>query len=202
VADLLAGRESIHAALQRGPAGLQIVPGATPAQTSREFLPSLQERFLCSLRELGPYADFVVLDVGAGLNRTVRRFWCFADTLLVVATPDASSLMASYAAIKLLAPGGEASDMRAVVNLASPADACATHSRLARACQRFLGLELPLAGHVPRDHGFALAARGRSPLSLAVLQSPAVPALDELAEELAADPAAHLGDRQPALGIH
>ena len=61
----------------------------------------------------------VLLDLGAGLDRAVRRMAAFADTLLVVATEEPTSLTDAYAVLKLHAAAGARRRARIVVNQAA-----------------------------------------------------------------------------------
>ena len=75
-----------------------------------------------------------------------------ADTLLVVATEEPTSLTDAYAVLKMAAfdrPGG---DVRLVINQASsPAAGQRTYLTLAKACATFLGRRPALAGIIRRD---------------------------------------------------
>ena len=99
----------------------------------------------------GRYHD-VVLDLGAGLEPTVQRLAAFADTLLVVATEEPTSLTDAYAVLKLHAAAARAATARIVVNqAASRAAGERTYATLARACASFLGRTPPCAGVIRRD---------------------------------------------------
>lgn len=109
--------------------------------------------------------DRVVVDLGAGLEAPQRRIAAAADTLLVIATEEPTSLTDAYAVLKLHAldrPGGDA---RIVVNMASDAAAgTRTHAALARAAATFLKRDIPLAGIVRRDAKVRDAIRHQTPL--------------------------------------
>src|SRR3546814_13793307 len=78
------------------------------------------------LTALAPGYDRVILDLGAGLDRTVRQLAAMARTKLIVATDEPTSLTDAYAFIKLAhrqEPQGETGgpDLRIVVNMATSA---------------------------------------------------------------------------------
>jgi len=101
--------------------------------------------------EAGRY-DVVLLDLGAGLERAVRRLSAWADTMLVVATDEPTSLTDAYAVIKLYAADRPQGDVRVVVNQAATRQAGErTFATLERACQTFLERAPLLAGIVRRD---------------------------------------------------
>ncbi|HVX59884.1 MAG TPA: AAA family ATPase [Pirellulales bacterium] len=189
VADVLAGRRSVHETLVRGPAGVQVLPGAWATQRFADYEPAAQQRLLNELLGLGPHADYIVIDAGSALNRIVKRFWQAADQVLVVTSPEAASVTNAYAAVKLLAPGCDAAAVQAIVNLAPSAEvACEVGRRLARACRRFLGLHVADGCYLPLDP--LVAAAGAAPAPF-VLHHPAIPAARQL-ELLAAKTTASL----------
>jgi flagellar biosynthesis protein FlhG len=151
IADVLAARRTVHEALHRGPAGIQILPGVWSATMVPDCSPAAQNRLLRELDCLGRHADFVVLDVGSGLNHVLRRFWHAADSVLLITTPDRMAIVDAYAAIKVL--GAPRSDLHVelLVNRADADTAAATHRRMDHACQRFLKRRLELAGHIGID---------------------------------------------------
>jgi flagellar biosynthesis protein FlhG len=202
VADVLAGRLSVHEALVRGPAGILVLPGAWATGHDSECSPTSQERLLSELSRLGPHAEFVVLDAGSGQHRIVRRFWQAAESVLFITSTDEPAVMNTYAAIKLLAAEVERPQLHAMVNLAPDAAAAdEAHARLARACRRFLALDLSQQCSVPYDSQVASAGRLRTPFLLESPDCAATRPLKTLAETLAAEPRKPKQMIQPAGSI-
>jgi flagellar biosynthesis protein FlhG len=184
VGDVLAGRRGVHETLARGPAGVQVLPGAW-AMGDLECEPAAQQRLLDELTRLGPHAEYIVIDAGNSLNRIAGRFWQAADRVLVVTSPEAVSVTNAYAAIKLLAPQGRETPIQTVVNLApSAAVAGETGRRLARACRRFLGLVVDDGCYLPLDPAIAAAGKAQTAFVLTHLASPASEQLEQLASRL------------------
>jgi flagellar biosynthesis protein FlhG len=199
VADVLAGRLSVHEALVRGPAGILVLPGAWATGHVSECAPAAQERLLHELARLGPHAEFVVLDAGNGQHRAARRFWQAAQRVLFVTSCDETAVMNTYAAIKLLAAEGARPQVQMLVNLTvDSAKASDTQTRLRRAGRRFLGLALVDAGQVPCDDRVAAAGRQRTSFLLESPECAAARPLETLAENLAGAPAESKGGRRIA----
>jgi flagellar biosynthesis protein FlhG len=196
VADILAGRRTVHEVLVRGPGGIQVVPGQWALGGLVDCSSLAQERLLTQLRSLGPHADVVVLDVGSGANRVVRRFCQAVDLALVVATPDPVSVMDAYASVKL-AVGSAASvfvrpTVAAHVNLApNEVVAAEVFQRLTRSCQRFLALSLVDAGFLLTDAAVAAAGAAGRPLLFDPALTRQAARLENLAEELVSGAALH-----------
>ena len=112
------------------------------------------EGILAALRACAARYDFVVLDLGAGLDHPVRRMASVADILVVVATDEPTSLTDAYAVLKLHAADIRpyAGDARVVVNQAATRAAGErTYAILSKACATFLGRAPSLAGVIRRD---------------------------------------------------
>jgi len=153
LADVIAGRASIAEAVLRHPdGGFQILAGRSGSGMFSSLAPAMLETTLAGLRASSGDLDIVLLDLGAGLERPVRRMAAFADTLLVLLTEEPTSLTDAYAVLKLHAADRPDGDARIIVNqAASRAAAEHAYASLRRACATFLGREPPLVGVIRRD---------------------------------------------------
>ncbi|WP_428377478.1 MinD/ParA family protein [Lichenicoccus sp.] len=150
--------------------------GILPGRSGTPVLSGLSvpdlDTMLAALRGLAAY-DTIVLDLGAGIDRTTRRLAAWADTLLVVTTDEPTALTDAYAVLKLHARDrqtmhGDSTvemDARIVVNQAATViGGEKTYATLARACANFLGRTPPLAGIIRRDPTVRDAIRRQTPL--------------------------------------
>jgi flagellar biosynthesis protein FlhG len=153
LADVIGGRASIaQAALHHPQGGFHILAGRSGSGMFSGLSPTVLERTLTDLRQGTAGFDIVLLDLGAGLEQSVRRMAAFADTLLVLATEEPTSLTDAYAVLKLHAADQPVGDARVIVNQATSQGAGErTYATLRRACATFLGREPPLAGVIRRD---------------------------------------------------
>ena len=157
IADVLESRCTLHEALRPGPCGIQVLPGVWGSSHVVHCSPSNQKRLTHRLKSLDDQADVAIVDVGSGLNHSVRRFWQAASHVLLVTTAETTSIMDAYAAIKMLFPSEGAQPVHLLANMASYDSALDVHARIGRACGRFLGIEPLLAGHVDVDAELAQA---------------------------------------------
>jgi len=105
------------------------------------------------LLRLAARYDRVVLDLGAGVDRTVQTLAWSAGAILVVTTDEPTSLTDAYAFIKLTVAEHPDADLRVVVNMAESRNSGReTYETLRNACRNFLNIEPPLAGVVRRDN--------------------------------------------------
>lgn len=184
LAGVLAGHLRLaDAVLRVEPAGFHVLPGRSGSGSLAAIASPRLETLLTDLDAL-PFHP-VVLDLGAGLDAHTRRMAAFADTLLVVATEEPTSLTDAYAVIKLFAMDKPGGDARLVVNQASSqAAGQRTHDALAQACRQFLRYTLPLAGIIRRDEKVRDAIRRQTPLLTRHPGSGAAEDIGKLAENL------------------
>lgn len=165
ISAVIAGQVAVEDAAVSHPAGFDILAGRSGSGT----LAALDGVALAAMVALLPRAaarwDVVIVDLGAGLEAPQRRIAAAADTLLVLATEEPTSLTDAYAVLKLHGRDRPGGDARIIVNLASDAAAGArTHAALARAAATFLKRDVPLAGVIRRDAKVRDAIRHQAPL--------------------------------------
>ena len=175
----IAGRTSFEGAAQRyGEGGFDILVGRSGSGALSALSPPVLERVLQGLRSAGEGRDVILLDLGAGLDRAVRRMAAYADTLLVMATGEPTSLTDAYAVLKLHAADRPDGISRVVVNQAGThAEGERTYATLSRACSSFLGRTPPLLGVIRRDDRVRDAIRRQTPL---LTRHPGCPAAQDV----------------------
>jgi flagellar biosynthesis protein FlhG len=178
LAAVLAG-VAVRDAVLRHPAGFDILPGRSGSGALASLEGPALERLEGAIAEATRDWHVVVLDLGAGLDRAVRRLAAVADTLLVVATEEPTSLTDAYAVLKLhRLDKRQGSEAQVVVNQASDRAAGErTWRTLDRACRSFLGAPVPLGGIIRRDPRVPDSIRRQTPL---LTRHPAAPAAEDV----------------------
>ena len=89
---VIAGRATLaDAILHQTEGGFAIVAGHSGSGALSGIEPAALERVLAALHDETGHYDMVLLDLGAGLDRAVRRMSAWADTMLVLATDEPTS---------------------------------------------------------------------------------------------------------------
>jgi flagellar biosynthesis protein FlhG len=160
-----------------------LVPGRSGSGDLSSLGAEQLESLLLQLDALRPDYDQIILDLGAGVGRAVRRMAAWADTLLVLALQEPTSLTDAYATLKLHAADRPDGDARLVVNQASDyAAGERTAATLTRACSTFLGHAPAIAGTILRDPRVPEAIRRQT---LFLTRHPTAPAAADI-ERIAA----------------
>jgi flagellar biosynthesis protein FlhG len=168
IASVISGRTNVAGAITRHEAtGLDVLVGRSGSSALANLSAEALDMLLAQLRDETPGYDVVLLDLSAGIDRTMRRIAAWADRLLVVATDEPTSLTDAYAVLKLQTADRPDGDARIVVNQAqSTASGQQTYATLRRACVAFLHREPPLAGVIRHDPKVRDALRRQTPLLL------------------------------------
>jgi flagellar biosynthesis protein FlhG len=164
--DVIRGRLSLDKVVQTyEDGGFDIIAGRS-GQASLSALPSQRLAMLRDqLIDLSEDYDVVIIDLGAGVDRTVRMFSASATRTLLVSTDEPTSLTDAYAFIKLGSAAGMSKNVSIVVNMAASAsEGEKTYKTLLKACENFLRLSPPLAGMVRLDPRVKETIRHQTPL--------------------------------------
>ena len=177
--DVIRGRLSLDKVIQPfEEGGFDIVAGRS-GQASLSSLPSQRLTFLRDqLLEVAEKYDVVVIDLGAGVDRTVRMMSATATRTLLITTDEPTSLTDAYAFIKLGNAAGMSKHISIVSNMAASAlEGERTYRTLLKACENFLRLSPPLAGIVRLDPRVKDSIRHQTPI---LVRSPNTDAAEDV----------------------
>jgi flagellar biosynthesis protein FlhG len=202
IQDVLGGHRSIEEVLVRTRAGFDLLPAGSGMLENSLLTPELAGGLRGLLDSLETRYDSILFDAGAGIGEVVLFFARIADEIVLIVTPEPTSLMDAYATIKILALRFGCQDFRLVVNQVDPQRPEESGNRIALHLQqvvsRFLSVEggpqvrLHLAGSLPRD---PLVSRSISRQMLLTEMDPLAPvtsALPRMAACLRSAPVMHL----------
>ena len=132
--------------------GFDIIAGQSGSGNLTSLPADRLMKLVVDLAKLAPNYDHVVLDLGAGVERTVRQLAARARCCLVVTTDEPTAMTDAYAFMKLLLMKKRGADLRIVVNMAAAErDGERTYGTLRKACESFLKFTPPLAGTIRRE---------------------------------------------------
>jgi flagellar biosynthesis protein FlhG len=151
LAHMIRGECSVQDILYQGPEGITIIPGATGIEEMANLDATRMETLLRGLNEIENLYNYLVIDVGAGIGRTATQIGAFADTALLVLTPEPTALADVYATVKMLVSRG-ATKMLVLVNMAATEkEGQDIFEKLETLTKSFLNVKLECAGILPVD---------------------------------------------------
>lgn len=185
---VISGNLTLNQAIARfEEGGFDIIAGRS-GSGSLANIPSSRLQILGDdLALLAATYDRVILDLGAGVERTVRQFSQDVGTCLVVATDEPTSLTDAYAFIKVTHTEQPDADIRIVVNMAnSTREGERTYNTLFKACEGFLKISPPLAGVIRRDSKVREAIRSQNSILVRFPNTEAAADVEKIAAKLLA----------------
>ena len=194
--ELVDGDLSLSQIVTRCPlGGFDVLAGRAGSGALSSLSAISLERVLLVLSGTRDY-DIILFDLGAGIDRHVRRMACWVDTLLVVATDEPTSLTDAYVVLKVhssdkrrlggVAQASTRTGPQIVVNQAvSHLSGLQTYDTLARVCSNYLQFVPTLAGVIRRDDRIRDAIRGQVPFPVRYPISPAATDVARIASSLA-----------------
>lgn len=163
--DVIEGHLSLaHVVEHYADGGFDIVAGRSGHGSLSSLPLERLNALLQQIRGIVPEYDAVIIDLGAGIDRTVRFITAATDATIVVTTDEPTALTDAYALIKLSHAAGHADNIKVVVNMTGDAkEGTATYNTLLKACKNFLKLTPPLLGVVRQDKRVREAIRAQTP---------------------------------------
>lgn len=179
---VIEGQKTLPEIMIKGPGGVHVIPGSSGLARVADLHQEGRERVLAGLKLLGNEVDFVIIDTMAGIGRNATAFAVAADEVLLVATPEPSSIVDAYAMLKTLVGQRGNVRVRLVVNqAANQQQAQAVAAKLGRVALNYLGRSLPCAGWIPRDPHVSQAVMQSRPLLTTYPDAPASRKIRDLA---------------------
>ena len=182
---VLNGEKSMKEAIIRGPGGIMILPAASGIQEMSNLSKGQKLTLLDELRTVSREVDFLLIDTAAGIAGNVMYFNMAAHEIIVMATPEPTSLTDAYAIIKILHQNHAKNCFRLLVNMVrDPQEGREVYRRLNQATDRFLNLHIEYLGYIPRDEKLSDAVKQQKAFAMLYPDSPASKCLATLAEKL------------------
>ncbi|XJZ28516.1 MinD/ParA family protein [Bacillota bacterium Lsc_1132] len=179
IVDYLRGTANLREIVSDGPEGLKYVGGGTGLSqlVQLDRLGKLSEEFDAFLEEY----DYLIFDMGAGANEDSLKFLLSVHEIIVITTPEPTSLMDAYAMMKYLHLLDPKLPFYLVANRAqSIKEGEETIKRLAEVLRKFLQRESTSLGIVPDDRSIQKAVLRQVPFILFNPKSHASSALEDL----------------------
>lgn len=196
--DVFTGKCALDDAILKAPGGFSVLLAGSGMVEYSRLTPEVRDDFLRLMEQVVPRYDVVLLDTGAGISDVVLFTLSLASEILLVATPEPTSLTDAYATIKVLATQQGRQQVRLVVNQAArPGDGRAITAQLQAVLNRFVGAQpsaerpaggaavrLIHMGDIPVDKAVKEAVMRRQLLLLHTPGCPAALAVGQIAGRL------------------
>jgi flagellar biosynthesis protein FlhG len=186
LSNVISGRLTLNQAIVDFPeAGFDIIAGRSGSGGLANIASSRLQMVGDDLALLSANYDTVLMDLGAGIERTVRQLAHNAKTCIVLLTDEPTSLTDAYAFIKIMHADRPEIEIKIVTNVVnSTREGERTYNTLLKACQGFLKISPQLLGVIRRDTRVREAIRSQTPLLTRFPNCEAAHDVERIAENL------------------
>lgn len=195
----LAGEKKLAEVIVEGPGNMQILPAASGIQKLAELPRKDSLRILRELDRLMDSIDILLIDTAAGISSNVMDFNAIAHDIMVVVSPEVTSITDAYALMKVMSLNYAETHFNLVINsAASMRDARAVYRQLKMVTDRFLDISIQFQGYVLTDSNVSRGIRQQKAVCQLYPDSSASRCFHNLADRIACSP----GRRKPEAGSH
>lgn len=181
--DMIRDRKSIWDVLEKGPNKLEYLAGGTGFNSLLQLNDDERDYFFQELEKLQGYADLILIDTGAGLTKESQQCHLSADEVILLTTPEPTSISDAYSIVKILHGYKPTLTFQLLINrVANPKEGLEVASKFKMAVQSFLNKEVKVFGAIPEDEAVKQSVLKQVPFYLAYPRSPVSLMLKKLAE--------------------
>ncbi|MEN6348068.1 MAG: MinD/ParA family protein [Syntrophomonas sp.] len=135
-----------------GPEGLKIIPGGSGISELANLNDDQLRRILVELRRLDGEYDYMIIDTGAGISKNVVAFLLAADDVIVITTPEPTSITDAYSIVKSVTKDSFPGNLYLVVNrVTDNSEGIMVAEKFKLVCEKFLSCEIKPLGHIVNE---------------------------------------------------
>ena len=184
--DVVSSKIGLEAALTDGPLGLKFLSGGAGLTALSNLSDKQISIVVNNFGALDEISDIILIDTGAGISRNVISFIKASNEIILVVTPEPTSIADAYAIIKSLRRAGSLPQaMRIVVNMVNNlSEGIDIFEKLNKVSEQFLGAKLEILGVIPFDYSVPRAVKRQEPLVLCYPHSESAKSLENISYKL------------------
>lgn len=158
-----------------------ILPGRSGSGILANLSPQQHQMIFHSFKTVSQNYDFVLIDLGAGIDHSIRNIGRVALHQLLVVTTEPTSLTDAYAYIKVMHQMNPGFQFQILVNRA-PSEQVGqqTFATLSKVCETYLQLQVQLAGILEEDSHISKAIRQQRAMVSVFPNSKSIQQLDKI----------------------
>ena len=200
LSDLIYQGRNIQEIITKGPLEIGFVSGGLGIAGMNNLSKDQIVYLVHSLGELNKMADVIIIDTGAGISDSVLEFVLASPEVILVSTPEPSSLTDAYSLLKAVFRNPIFSKKKTKVNIVankvhSAEEGEAVFTKLNSVVSQFLKGDINFLGIVPQDPELDKAVRGQKIVSVEKPHAPASRAFQVLASN-------YINDEHEAVVLH
>lgn len=169
--DLIYQGKNIKDIITWGPMEVGFISGGSGIAGMSNLSKDYLNYIIQNLAELDEMADTIIVDTGAGISDAVLEFLVASGEILLVTTPEPTSITDSYSLLKALGRhprySSETSQIKVIANKVSDEKEAETlYAKLEAVVNRYLKVPITYLGMIPQDAQLEKAVMQQTPVSL------------------------------------
>lgn len=185
LADMIFRGKNFKDIIVEGPEGIGFISGGSGINGLGNMNREQVQYLVYKLKELETLADVIIIDTGAGISDSVLEFVSSSGEVVLVTTPEPTSITDSYALLKALNAresfDKEICKIKVVANRVSNFDEGKNlFSKLEVVVSKFLQLDLMFLGVVPMDMNMSKSVMQQKPISMLYPNSTGAKAIEQI----------------------
>ncbi len=186
LADLMFRGRELQDIITKGPENIGFISGGSGIHELTNITRSQIIFLTQKLYELDELADVIIIDTGAGITDSVLEFVTASSEVLLIATPEPTSITDAYALLKTLNRKEDFISDHTVIKMIanrveSFEEARQLYTKLNLVVEKFLTVKMEFLGAIPQDSSVSKAVMQQKPYSTLYPNSPSSKAVFELA---------------------
>ena len=187
--DLIYQGKSIKEIITWGPMDVGFISGGSGIAGMSNLSIDHLSYIIKNLSELDEMADIIIVDTGAGIADAVLEFLVASGEILLVTTPEPTSITDSYSLLKALNRhprySKEISHIKVIANkVENGQEGRSLYEKLDTVVARYLKIPITYLGMIPQDAQLAKAVMQQMPVSIQNPDSKSAQAYEVLAARL------------------
>lgn len=189
LSDLMFRGKDIKDIITYGPEGIGFISGGSGIQEMANLTREQVFQLINKMYDLDRLADVIIVDTGAGISDSVLEFVAASAEVLLVVTPEPTSITDAYALLKSMNASSSYKPAKTSVKMVAnqvrnSRDADKLFDKLGVVVNKFLNIEIEYMGGVPYDTNMQRAVVRQEPLSMTTPNSAAAKFIQKMAHML------------------
>lgn len=161
--DIIFNNMDIKDVVIEGPYGVKLLPGGSGLTRIEEIAEDKRENFIKKIQDLEDL-DYILMDTGAGISKSVLGFIACSEELIVITTPEPTSLTDAYSLLKAVNYFKIKSSAKMIINRTlSSKEGIETYNKFNNTVNNFLKMKLEHLGSISEDRKLVEAVRKQEP---------------------------------------
>lgn len=170
-ADVIYGGKNIKDVITWDSNGLGFISGGSGISELIDIDSGRIDFITNKLIELDELADIIIIDTGAGISNTVLNFVSSSLEVILVSTPEPTSITDAYALLKTLSKKENFFKENTIIKVLanrvnSESEGIEMYNRLSVVVNKFLDINLQYIGSIPYDKNVSKAVIKQKPFSI------------------------------------